>query len=473
MLSSRARKGNAWLLEQFSRPLSRQGSKSSSNLDLATAENWLIRREILPLLKQNAQSRLTEDHLSYAGGLGGTPELLGAVSAFFNHFFSLRIPVKPEHIVTGPGCSAILDTIIHGICDEDDGILVAAPFWGSFEISAVLRNGAQLIPVHVPFYQTDSAQTIVAAYRTAAALAKTGGTRIRGLLLCNPHDPYGHICTTDVLDDLLQFCEEADIHLLFDEIYALSTFGRIEAQAGSLRRDNKPLTSPSDRFVSVLSRDLKKLGFDGSRVHVLYSISKDLVCSGLRMGCLVTQANPDLRMWQAILNNARLSTATAVMAAPLLADLARLDALVDLNVRRLRRAARAAVRFAEFHGLTYYKPVAGLYIWLRLCPEPKGCESGDEEEELVRGCAGRGVLVGSGADYAAERAGWFRLTFAVPEHVLFEALRRVEDAVGYAERFPFDRGEGSDRKKKRQRFMAGLSVLACRGLSVGGLKGPA
>lgn len=44
--------------------------------------------------------------------------------------------------------------------------------------------------------------------------------------------------------------------------------------------------SPSTQFVSVLSRDLHELGVDGSRVHLLYSISKDFGCSGIRLVCL-------------------------------------------------------------------------------------------------------------------------------------------------------------------------------------------
>ena len=74
---------------------------------------------------------LKEKHLSYAGGLGGTPELLAAISRFFNHFFSPKIPVRPEHVVTGPGCSAVLDTLINDICDDGDGLLVSAPMWGT------------------------------------------------------------------------------------------------------------------------------------------------------------------------------------------------------------------------------------------------------------------------------------------------------------------------------------------------------
>lgn len=130
MLSRRARESNEWFLERFKRPLSRQGSKSKSNIDLATAENWLIRPEILSSLKHNFQADFQSNNLSYAPGLGGTPELLSAASSFFNHFFSPAIPVEPKHIVTSAGCSAVIDTLINDICDDGDGLLVATPYWG-------------------------------------------------------------------------------------------------------------------------------------------------------------------------------------------------------------------------------------------------------------------------------------------------------------------------------------------------------
>ncbi|RYP29375.1 hypothetical protein DL767_006761 [Monosporascus sp. MG133] len=287
MLSRRARENNAWFLEQFKRPLHRQGSKNPSNIDLATAENWLVRPEMLSLLKKNGKNDLRAKHLSYAGGLGGTTELLASISAFFNHFFSPRIPVRPEHIVTGPGCSSVLDTLINDLCDEGDGLLVIAPMWGSFEISAVLRNGVKLIPVHVPFHETHSAHAVVSAYKTAA---ENASCNVRGILFCNPHNPYGHICPVEVIDALLQYCEEADLHFVSDEIYALSTFGAIDQDStGSSER----LESPSTDFVSVLSTDLQKLGVNGSRIHLLYSISKDLGSSGLRLVRLTTFLDDD------------------------------------------------------------------------------------------------------------------------------------------------------------------------------------
>ncbi|KAL7905942.1 PLP-dependent transferase [Trichoderma velutinum] len=429
MLSRRAIEKNAWFREQFKRPLARQGSKNISIIDMATAENWLIRPEILSILKRNCTQGLKEGHLSYANGLGGAPELLESLSTFFNHFFSPIVPIRPEHIVTGTGCSTVLDTLIHDICDVGDGLLVTAPMWGSFQISAVLRNSVRLIPVYVPFGQSQCASDIVQAYRSAVQKASC---QVRGILFCNPHNPHGHICLTEAIDGLLQYCQEANLHFISDEIYALSTFG--DRDESSVRCKGA-FHSPETEFVSVLSRDLDALCVERSKVHVLYSISKDLGCSGIRLGCLVSQANEALRMSQAVLNNAKICNAATVMISPMLSNTSEMKKLLEINTKRLHRAAQIAIQFAEFHQLEYYKPVAGLYIWLRLTTE---CTTFDEEEALVQRCSQLGVFVGSGADYAEPQRGWFRLTFAISEDELLEGLRRIEGAVGFKSAFTTD-----------------------------------
>lgn len=137
-------------------------------------------------------------------------------------------------------------------------------------------------------------------------------------------------------------------------------------------------------------------------------------------------------MSQAILNNAKVCNAAIAMTTPLLSNISTVTNLVNLNRRRLRRAAQIATQFAEFHSLVYYRPVAGLYIWIRLTAV---CNTFDEEEALVRKCSQCGVYVGSGADYSELQPGWFRLTFAIPEEKLLKGLRRIEEAMNYKMKF--------------------------------------
>lgn len=139
-------------------------------------------------------------------------------------------------------------------------------------------------------------------------------------------------------------------------------------------------------------------------------------------------------MSQAILNNAKLCNVATVTMTPILQDLRVLTRLVELNLHRLRKAAEIAIRFAEFHGLTYYKPVAGLYIWIRLS---QSCNAEAEEEAIVKACAVKGALVGSGADYTEPQPGWFRITFALPQDVFLDGLGRIEEAMGFKNRFKF------------------------------------
>ena len=93
---------------------------------------------------------------------------------------------------------------------------------------------------------------------------------IRGLLLTNPNNPLGQCYPQSVLEGCLKFCQKRNIHFISDEIYALTSFACDE------------ITDPSP-FVSTLSLDLPALGCDPSRVHVLWSTSKDFGQSGIRM----------------------------------------------------------------------------------------------------------------------------------------------------------------------------------------------
>jgi aspartate/methionine/tyrosine aminotransferase len=94
--------------------------------------------------------------------------------------------------------------------------------------------------------------------------------KVKGVVLCNPHNPLGRCYTKKALEAISSFCETHDLHLISDEIYALSTYSSHDI----------PHTV---QFVSMLSLDLSALKVDPTRVHVIWSVSKDFGCSGLRL----------------------------------------------------------------------------------------------------------------------------------------------------------------------------------------------
>jgi len=89
-------------------------------------------------------------------------------------------------------------------------------------------------------------------------------------MLTNPHNPLGQCYSVEALRSIIQFCDEKKIHFISDEIYAMSQFASPDI--------------PNPRpFVSALQIDLKDIGCDPSRVHVIWGLSKDLGSNGLRL----------------------------------------------------------------------------------------------------------------------------------------------------------------------------------------------
>lgn len=288
MLSQRVQKSLNWLREAI--PAAPPYPDDVVKMD--SAENWLVRPHIIPIMKESINSKLGCEHLSYQKNPGGSPALLEATSAMLNKFFSPRSPVNPEQIVAGAGASAILDSIDFAICDLDDGLLIDAPMWEGFGLASSLRNDDRLIPVARPSSYSSKEQAIqhyVNAFKSAPC-------RIRGIIVCNPQNPYGHIYPRFWMEAILQFCEVQDIHYISDEIYGMSTFGPSPSLSSSspsglsYSEKTQPIfESPETTFTSILSFDIEGLGINPARVHCIYGISKDLGSSGLR---LVRQSSP-------------------------------------------------------------------------------------------------------------------------------------------------------------------------------------
>jgi gliotoxin/aspirochlorine biosynthesis aminotransferase len=70
--------------------------------------------------------------------------------------------------------------------------------------------------------------------------------------------------------EVLKFCDKHKIHFISDEIYAMSSF------------PSPDIPNPVP-FVSALQLDVQGMGCDISRLHTIWSISKDLGSSGLRV----------------------------------------------------------------------------------------------------------------------------------------------------------------------------------------------
>lgn len=114
--------------------------------------------------------------------------------------------------------------------------------------------------VYASFNDTNQFSTeAVKKYEEALLQAQKDGIAIKALVLCNPHNPLGRCYPAETLKALFAFCERYNLHLVSDEIYALSVFD-VEGAART-------------PFTSVLSIDPSRV-INPGRIHVMYGMSK-------------------------------------------------------------------------------------------------------------------------------------------------------------------------------------------------------
>jgi 1-aminocyclopropane-1-carboxylate synthase len=132
------------------------------------------------------------------------------------------------------------------------------------------------------------------------------------------------------------------VHLLVDEVYALQVFS------------SRYVPDPTP-FVSITSLDVQTLaGCNPSRIHVLAGPTKDFGASGLKVGTLISQHNPDLLLLvERAIQALPMSSASDALFTQMLNDVSFRDWFLEENRHRLGKAFEVVGDWCTFHKLPY------------------------------------------------------------------------------------------------------------------------
>jgi len=344
-------------------------------------------------------------------------------------YFKPFKPVTEDHLFTGGGASVVINSLIRVVSDKGDGVLLAAPYYIGFDIDLALHN--ETIPIPVPVSQERYfTMDEVALLERQFEQTEKAGIKIKAVILCNPHNPMGQCYPPEVLIAYAKFCEKYNLHLLGDEIYALSIFPTEE----------KPKPEP---FVSLLSIDWAKHAVNPARIHVAYGMSKDFNANSFRIGALVSQSNP------ALVSTAMCSAAFSMVSAPagilwsnVLNDHAFLEEFIKENQKQLAIAYAHTLKWIKFHKIPYIPSNAGHFLLIDLSSVVKDIDRFgkfipiteemtlfEREEALVEYFIKNKIFVAPGKTFHTPEGGWLRLTFSVKRDHMNVGLRRLEDAL--------------------------------------------
>ncbi len=273
-----------------------------------------------------------------------------------------------------------------------DGVVVHTPIYPPF-LGAVEQLGREL--VDQPLVRQDGGWALdVDALRASPPSARV-------VMLCNPHNPSGHVLTAAELEAVAAVAVERDLLIVADEIHA-------------------DLVHPGHRHVPIAS-----LGAEvAARTLTLTSATKAFNVAGLR--CAVGVVGP------AVLRDAFAALPGHLLGAPsgpgVVATLAAWrhgdgwldDVMAHLTANRDHLAARLA---AEAPMLGHGPPDATFLSWI----DATGLGVEDPTGWLLRESR---VALSAGERFGPPGVGHVRLNFATSRRLLDEIVDRMVEAIG-------------------------------------------
>ena len=291
---------------------------------------------------------------------------------------------EPQQISVLAGAGSVLEILFHALADPGDGILVPTPSYAGFWMDLELRDQLAIVPVHC------SAED---GFRLTPELldraVESAGRPIRALLFTSPDNPLGTVSTRDEIEAVLTWAEEHRLHVVFDEIYALSVFGE------------RAFTSCAELRPTL-----------GERIHIVWAFSKDFGASGLRCGVLVSENEAVNAAVDALAYWAACSGHTQYLLGEMIADEGWVDDYIAAMRDLLRAACKLVTRRLDAGGVHCLPAEAGVFVLLDLRPflaEPTWEAERVLWKKLVEEA---GVNLTPGAACHVGEPGFFRLCYA-------------------------------------------------------------
>ena len=286
-----------------------------------------------------------------------------------------------------------VQAVLHVSTAPGDGVVVHTPAYPPF-FATLAHMGRRI--VDVPAQRTADGWAF--DHDSLAARLEADPT-IRALLLCNPHNPTGHVFRRDELDELARLAERHDLVVISDEIHA-------------------DLVHDPHRHLPIAA-----LGDDvASRTVTVSSASKAFNLAGLRWAVMHVGHRPTLDAIDALPPH--------LLGAPnLLGVEATIAAWTDgapwldaIRGQLDRNRHRVVERLGAIPGVDVGLPDATYLAWI----DARGLRLGAEPHDVIRGA---GVELSPGPTFGPNGAGFVRLNFATSAEVLEVILDRVAGAL--------------------------------------------
>ncbi|XP_042041059.1 1-aminocyclopropane-1-carboxylate synthase 3-like [Salvia splendens] len=381
---------------------------AENQLSFDLLESWLAANPDTASFKRDGQSIFRE--LALFQDYHGLPVFKNALAQFMAEIRGNKVQFDPNNLVLTAGATSANETLIFCLADPGDAFLLPTPYYPGFDRDLKWRTGVEIVPIQCT--SRNGFRITSSAVEEAYKLAQKRNLKVKGVLITNPSNPLGITLSRKELNLLLNFVDKKGIHLISDEIYSGTVFDSAE-------------------FVSIMellpNRNNHHLM---NRVHVVYSLSKDLGLPGFRVGSIYSNDRLVVAAATKMSSFGLISSQTQYLLSAILSDHVFAEKYVAENRMRLRNRHAVLVCGLRRVGISCLESNAGLFCWVDM-RHLLSSDSLEAEMELWKKVVyDVGLNISPGSSCHCAEHGWFRVCFAnMTEDTLDLAIRRIKSFV--------------------------------------------
>jgi aspartate/methionine/tyrosine aminotransferase len=356
-------------------------------LNFGIAENHLMEDEILSILGET--HTLHSKYIHYAP-LFGIEELRQSYSKFSKKY--LKIDIDLESVVVQTGVTSLCESLSYVLFDTDDEILIPAPYYTGFKYDFEGRFKCKLVPIPLDNFK-----------HNINMFKKFITSKTKGLIITHPHNPTGEVLDNNYLKYCIEFSQENNLHLICDEVYALSRH--------NLDKD----------FNSILNIETSY-----PNIHHLYGMAKDFTLAGLKCGFFTSKNLDVINAMKQVSYFHPVSTLTQLAVSKILSS-NQLDSFFRTSVQKIRGNLDYINK--ECPELVFNKPDSGIFFiadFTQYLVENSFTAEKQLHEKLLNQY---GINITPGKALGLERPGYFRICYAKKESELKEFCKRINNIL--------------------------------------------
>lgn len=331
-------------------------------------------------VKLAAIKSILDNHTHYPHNWG-TPGLRDAISKYLADHFDLHYDPATEIFVT-EGASGAISTIIDGLCQPDDVVLVPSPAYTLYRINSEMR-GAKAVEL-----ATSEPDFKVTPQLLKEALDKYGD-RVKVFVLNYPVNPTGVTYTPDEIRALAAVLKNYNVAILDDEIYADLIYEGEHLSLAKLLPEQALLVSGVSKNAAMTGW---RIGYICGPHDVLKSLAK------VHQAAVSTTATMNMDAAEEALRNG--DHDTAVMRAA---------------YDQRRQLLMSALDKIGYH---YTRPTAAFYLWVKIPDNFEG-DSMAYAEHLAEQAK---VAIVPAAAFTTRPIRYFRISYAAAPAKLQKAV---------------------------------------------------